>query len=165
MGRRVLKAFGVTPARYEMLSAIGEGATQKELWQATGLARATVCEMLCVLEQLEWVMTWRHGRTKFVSLTSRGEKILDAAYGECVGNGRVTMAIDAALGNIELDSEQTLEARLASDQRLRWFFRDGAQSELHRFDWYENLGHFAWLEDRHWPEDRPPFVDEVMLPS
>jgi DNA-binding MarR family transcriptional regulator len=169
VGRRLLKAVGLTPARFEMLSAVDErfDPTQKELCVFLGLARATVCEMLQVLEGLGLVRRYAYRRTMSVSLTPRGEKALGAAHRHCINNGTITCAVDAAIagGDPSVDTEVARDQRLASDGALRRFFCDRAKGfELHRFDSYENLGWFAWTDDE-WPDqERLPFVNEIMLP-
>ncbi len=152
-----------------MLSAVEERfePTQTELCTFLGLARATVCEMLQVLEGLGLVRRCTYRRTRSVSLTPRGEKALDAAHSHCINDGTITYAVDAAIagGDPAVNMEIARDQRLASDGALRWFFRDRAKGfELHRFDYYENLGRFAWTQDE-WPDqERLPFVNEIMLP-
>ncbi len=139
--------------------------TQSDLCATLGLARATVCEMLQVLEALELVSRCAYRRTKSVMLTKRGAQALDAAVGGCIDSGDVTVAVDAAITreDVTVDPYDKREEILRLNFALRRFFGDKT-NELHQFDWYDNLG-LTWFELRDDDERGPvPWVDEVMLP-
>jgi len=100
-GRRVLADSGLTPARFDVLFAL-DGAfevTQVELRRMLGVARATICEMLTVLERLELVVRERarDRRTWLVALTAKGAAMFRRAADATMHNGFVPLVIDAAL--------------------------------------------------------------------
>ncbi len=142
---------------------------QNELCAALGLARATVSEMLHVLEELGLLERWRARRTKCMMLTTRGERAFDAAYAGCIGNGNVTVAVDAAItrGDAAVDPDVKRDELFKAEKALRWFFGDAStRYDLYAFDWYENLGCFAWPDhDRDWPERDLPWADELTVAS
>lgn len=83
------RAFGLTPARLDMLRVVRNGTTgslgdrmglaQANVVRALGVSRATVSEMLASLEGLGLVRRWSSPddrRTRRVALTPRGLAIL-----------------------------------------------------------------------------------------
>jgi DNA-binding MarR family transcriptional regulator len=83
ISRRCVRGLGLTPARYDMLSALAHrhAFTQRELWRLFHVSRATVSRMLGALEDLGLVVrTRRPGHpSRVVALTPKGwEAITDA---------------------------------------------------------------------------------------
>ncbi len=103
-GRRMLMPVGLTPARFDVLFALRKSrwvpVRQAALRAALGVARATISEMLGVLEDLGLVLRnccEDDKRTNWVRLTMPGVDLLHRAYQRCVGNGDTTVAVDCAL--------------------------------------------------------------------
>jgi DNA-binding MarR family transcriptional regulator len=107
-GRRVLSGFGLTPARFDVLYAITTTArmTQSQVRRALGVARATLSEMLGVLEQLGLVARTQANedrRTRIVSLTKKGSAMLSRAADAILHNGFMPLLVDAALSRRDLE--------------------------------------------------------------
>ena len=110
-GRCVLARFGLTPARFDVLFAL-DGAfemTQTALRRMLGVARATISEMLALLERLELVVRTRADRdrrTWLVELTSKGAAVFRRAAEATMHNGYVPLVVDSALcaNHVERDS-------------------------------------------------------------
>jgi DNA-binding MarR family transcriptional regulator len=77
-GHRVLAPFGLTPARFDMLFAVGRhwSTRQSELRRALGVARSTASRMLGLLERLGWVRRHARRHTRRVELTDAGRALL-----------------------------------------------------------------------------------------
>jgi len=110
VGRTLLRPFGMTPARFDLMNALGtRGMKQSELWRRLHVVRSAVSELLAALEALAWVKRVRaaDGRTRLVQLTRRGREILERAYAACVESGVATVHMDAGLcgGHAELDAQ------------------------------------------------------------
>lgn len=113
IGRVLLRRFGVTPARFDLMAALGQnGMKQAHLWRRLNVTRSVVCEMVRALLDLGWVTRHRaaDSRTWIVRLTRRGRAIFERAYDACVESGDATLHADYALagGKVEID---TLTAR------------------------------------------------------
>jgi DNA-binding MarR family transcriptional regulator len=141
-GRRVLLQVGMTPARFDVLYALRGSrwmpVRQAELRVTLGVARATISEMLGVLEKLGLVLRnccEDDTRTNWVRLTKRGERMLDRAYKRCVGNGDTTIAVDCALAEGD-PARATFPLRASIDELCgslrRWF---GGGTALGLYPW------------------------------
>jgi DNA-binding MarR family transcriptional regulator len=107
--RRMLKRFEMTPARFDLMTAIGaKGAVQSDLWRRLGVVRSAVSELLRALLALEWVKRVRasdDGRTWFVTWTQRGRDAYVRANEGCVLSGDVGVHVDAALVNRDYERD------------------------------------------------------------
>ncbi len=117
VGRRVLKRYGVTPARFDLMNALGSnGMRQCDLWKYLNVVRSVVSEMIRSLEALGWVKRVRaaDSRTWLVMLTRRGREIFQRAFDECVENGDMAVLMDYGLAqtHIECDSQNARETYL-----------------------------------------------------
>ena len=106
VGRRMLQRYGITPARFDLMNAIGlEGLRQSDLWKRLNVVRSVVSEMVRALEALGWVRRIRaaDARTWRVKLTRLGRELFLRAFDECVenGNAAVTMDFGLAQGHVE----------------------------------------------------------------
>jgi DNA-binding MarR family transcriptional regulator len=114
-GRRVLAAFGLTPARFDVLYAIAESRmTQAAVRRLLGVARATISEMLGVLEKLGFITRARaeeDRRTWVVWLTTKGRAVLERAADVTMHNGWVPLLVDAALCARDLERYDSDEER------------------------------------------------------
>ena len=46
-GRRMLRRFGLTPARFDLMNAVAaRGMKQSDLWKRLNVVRSVICEML-----------------------------------------------------------------------------------------------------------------------
>ncbi len=98
--RRALREFELTPARFDLMNAIGaRGARQCDLWRRLNVVRSVVSEMVGALLELQWVKRVRaaDGRTWLVSLTRRGREVFERAYARWVESGDVAVHVDAVL--------------------------------------------------------------------
>ena len=77
-GHRVLAPFGLTPARFDMLFAVGNylSIDQNELRRELGVARSTVSRMLGSLERLGWIRRDVRRHTRRIALTDAGRALL-----------------------------------------------------------------------------------------
>jgi DNA-binding MarR family transcriptional regulator len=140
-GRRGLRPCGLTPARFDVLFALTRlnvKKTQAGLRWALGVARATISEMLAVLEDIGWIERTRDpddGRTYRVALTGAGRDILERAYAFAVGAGVVPLAVESALtrGDAEEDPFQKRETVDWLCGLIRRYFGDSAVDELYRW--------------------------------
>ena len=109
-GRLMLRGTGLTPARFDLMHAVGHrGMKQSDLWRRLNVVRSVVCEMVRALERLGWVERRRSesdARTWIVRLTPRGREIFERAYDFAVEGGDATACFDLALaeGHVEVDS-------------------------------------------------------------
>jgi DNA-binding MarR family transcriptional regulator len=102
LGRRFLKEFELTPARFDLLNTIvdcEEPMTQTELWKRLGIVRSAVCEMVKVLEKLGILKRDRapDSRTWIVRLTELGKKLQREAYDVLINNGIATQWTDSLI--------------------------------------------------------------------
>ena len=107
--RRLLRSLGLTPARFDLMHALGgRGMRQSDLWKRLDVTRSVVSEMVGALCELGWVKRVRavDSRTWLVQLTRAGRALFDHAYREFVESAKVTLHVDAALcsGHVELDA-------------------------------------------------------------
>jgi len=166
VGRRLLRRFGLTPARFDLMRALGDkGMKQRDLWRCLSVVRSAVSEMVAALEGLAWVKRVRaaDGRTRLVQLTRRGRAVLERAHAECVETGVAAVHMDAGLcgGHVELDAQEERLRFLYSCEDFDGFYR--VTPGLRREDLY------PWRPDDYWfwlthAEDRTgaeiPFADQ-----
>jgi DNA-binding MarR family transcriptional regulator len=110
--RRVLRPYGLTPARFDLMTAIGSrGARQCDLWRRLNVVRSVISEMMKALLALEWVRRTHatDGRTWRVVWTDLGRAVYERANAERVLSGDVGVHVDAALveRSYERDPEPT----------------------------------------------------------
>ena len=111
LGRGLLRRLGITPARFDLMHALGrDGMKQSALWRRLNVVRSVVCEMLGALEALGLVRRVRDeedGRTWLVKLTARGRALCERVYERWMDSGDVTLFVDRALtgANPEIDVE------------------------------------------------------------
>ena len=85
-----LRAFGVTPARFDLMRLIYERNfqwSQSELRRRLGVARATISRMLRSLERLGWITRERDPddrRTRRCVLTYEGRRVVASVMSELV---------------------------------------------------------------------------------
>jgi len=104
--RPVLARFGLTPARFDLLTVLRrchEHRTwQSELRKALGVAAATVSRMVRALEELGLVARSRsevEKRQVNVRLTDEGLSRVDLVHDHVIDPGHVDLAVDSALGD------------------------------------------------------------------
>ncbi len=100
VGRRLLRRFGLTPARFDLMNALGrKGMKQNILSLRLDVVRSAVCEMVDALEGLGWVKRVRaaDSRTWLVMLTRRGRIVFFRAYRRLVKTGDVAVHMDYGL--------------------------------------------------------------------
>lgn len=169
-GRSFLREYGLTPARFDLLNALGrDGIRQSDLWKRLNVVRSVVSEMVRALQALSWVKRVRaaDGRTWLVMLTRRGRDVFERAYAECVENGDVNVSVDAALtnGHVELDAMRYREELIGVCGHVQAMFRTTPWfrgRDLYVVDIEE---YCYWLT---WPGEPPgetPFVDAYMATS
>jgi DNA-binding MarR family transcriptional regulator len=98
--------FGLTPARFDMLTAIGDGVTQARLCRLLGVSRPVVSRMLAALERLRLVTRRLMGRTRWVEMTQAGLERLRRAGGVAGDSGSARRRLGDALdiqGQSELE--------------------------------------------------------------
>ena len=118
VGRRFSRPYGLTPARYDLMNAIGcEGMLQKDLWKRLNVTRSVVCEMVHALMDLGWLKRARAGdsRTWLVTLTEKGRAVFRVVFDEHVNSGDVAVAMERGLSRRGL-VDDTLPVR----ERLLW---------------------------------------------
>ena len=132
MARRALKPFELTPARFDLMNAIGAGARQCDLWRRLNVVRSVVSEMIGALLELGWVRRVRaaDSRTWLVSLTRRGHEVFERAYQRWVDSGDIGVHVDAVLVNRRYESDpETTRAEITTVmwrfiEELGWSFHD-----------------------------------------
>jgi DNA-binding MarR family transcriptional regulator len=154
--RGVAAAFGLTPARADMLYAIfrvpvasyegtaaGRGAlTQRELRTELGVSAPTVSRMVRSLEELGFVTRSRSiqdGRTLDIRLTDDGWRRVRAMFLEIFKWDIFGLALDCALTRTPLPTNDDELGRWRYDlydltTRIRRAFRDHATLEYPNFD-------------------------------
>lgn len=107
--RRTLRGFELTPARFDLMNAVGRrGARQSDLWRRLQVVRSVVCEMVRALEELGLLVRTRDrkdGRTWRISWTARGREVFERAYARWVESGDVGVCLDAVLVNEFVESD------------------------------------------------------------
>jgi len=140
LGRTLLRPFGLTPARFDLMYACDGGVTQSELWRRLEVVRSVVSEMLGALEKLGWVERVRAGRTRLVRLTAEGRALFEKLLAEYVQSGDVGAWVDHA---IELIDDDPVVLALRQElvdlcAAIRWRFR--AREPFQGPDLYVVLG-------------------------
>ena len=103
--RPLVREVGLTPARFDLLSAI-DGLllkTQKALRAVLGVARSTLSEMMAPLERdgfVQRVPCWWDMRTKILVLTALGRAALARVRAKWMDSGDVTVAVDSCLEDV-----------------------------------------------------------------
>lgn len=132
VGRDALGRGALTPARFDMMYAIGQGLTQRALRDQLGVSAPTVSRMLRSLEELGLVVRrpWEDARQRWVRLTKLGWRVFRAARREVMDSGFVTLALDSALvGSLFHDFSACFLAKSEFEDtlgRIRGAFRDHA---------------------------------------
>ncbi|HEY4016027.1 MAG TPA: MarR family transcriptional regulator [Polyangiaceae bacterium] len=136
IARQVLAGLGLTPARFDMLTAVGEnrafGCAQRELRSLLGVSAATISRMLASLEDIGLVTRTKNEypdrRQRRVALSAAGLKCLRKATRHLVRSGAIQLAVDSALTNNRAHDESRclVEMDLAESilRRLRDAFGD-----------------------------------------
>jgi DNA-binding MarR family transcriptional regulator len=168
VGRGLLRRNGLTPARFDLLHALGSrGLTQSALWRRLGVVRSAVSEMLRSLRALGWVKRVRapDGRTWLVQLTNRGRRLFEPAYDRWVESGYTTVCIDAALvqRHAGLDAERHRLEILYACEALEDEFRVRAPG-ADLYGWSPEDYYFWLTEPGGFPGD-VPFVTEMTAPG
>lgn len=168
--RRTLKPYALTPARFDLMNAIGpRGARQCDLWRQLNVVRSVISEMLSSLLELAWVKRVRaaDGRTWLVMWTRLGRAVYERANSECVLNGNVGVHVDAVL--VDRDYERDPEPkRIALIYALADFVAE--------FGWWLEDADSLYISDPeeyyHWFADtelpwfgKVPFVSADMVGS
>jgi DNA-binding MarR family transcriptional regulator len=128
VARGMLKGFegGLTPARFDLMNAVGRGMLQCALWKRLRVVRSVVSEMLKALEKLRWIRRIRaaDSRTKWVMLTELGRRVFETAQSERVETGDVAVQIDSGLAaeNPEVNMIDARTELLDVCTRLSWAF-------------------------------------------
>ncbi len=162
--RRLLKAVGLTPARFDLLTLLSDRGvegdwTQSEVREVLGVARSTLSEMLDAVEELGWVKRERNPfdrRTWFVSLTKKGLELIRNAFDRFVGSGDVTMHVDSfmAQGDPEVDPFPSWYETIGMARAIAATFGRGG-GEIYMYDPDDYLG---WLVDESLGSDLVPWV-------
>lgn len=163
-GRRLLRSQGLTPARFDLLHAIGpRGASQSDLWKQLNVVRSVICEMLRALEELRWIRRTRaaDSRTWRVHLTKRGLELFERAYDAWVDSGVVTLHVDAALceGHVQLDVEAMRLRLLYGCDALDAAFRAMPSHRGPSLYFWDPEDYYPWLTDAEERFSDIPFAD------
>jgi len=85
--RHYAAAFGLTPARYDLMFAISQMALcyQDRLWRKFHVSRATISRMLGSLEKLGLLRRTRNRKrgSRWVELTAKGRRVIRDAARAC----------------------------------------------------------------------------------
>jgi DNA-binding MarR family transcriptional regulator len=174
LGRRFLKEFALTPARFDLLNTIvdceerQELMTQAELWKRLGVVRSAVCEM--VKELVEAKLLKRHraadSRTWIVRLTELGRRLQKEAFDVLINGGIATQWADSLITKrLNIDPAPV---------RHHWtqiFFSIGADlgnwvrrnTDLYTWDIEEFYAELIAPNERDIHEAEIPWVDEIEL--
>ncbi len=155
--RRMLRPFGLTPARFDLMTAIGSrGARQCDLWRRLNVVRSVISEMLRALLDLGWLRRTRalDGRTWRVMWTEVGREVYSKANEACALSGDVGVHVDAAL--VEREYERDPEPK-------RYEVILNALSLLYEFGWKQRNHDPMYIwdpeETYHWfAEMDPPWT-------
>ena len=135
-GHKVLAPFGLTPARFDMLFAVGKHLSlgQNELRRELGVARSTVSRMLGALERLGWIHRDERRHTRRIKLTDAGRALLRRTARRVCGRRRpfrmVAEAIRVGPKSHDFVQRDAVEGLLA---RFRQTFGDQATLD---YPWY-----------------------------
>jgi DNA-binding MarR family transcriptional regulator len=136
----VLAPFGLTPARFDMLYALGQrlSVRQSELRRELGVARSTVSRMLASLERLGWVERTPREHTRRIRLTPAGVALLRRAAWRVCGRRRLPFRMVAQAFRGVRPKSRDFVAR-GEAEGLLWRFRRtfGDHARLD-YPWYED---------------------------
>jgi len=151
VGRGLLKPFGLTPARFDLMRAIGaRWVKQSDLWRRLNVVRSAVCEMVHALEVLGWVRRVRaaDSRTWLVKLTRRGRALYDSAHDRCIESGDATLSVDRGLADehVEVDTRRVREEVLLICDAVQRVFRARPRARGDLYPWRPE-DYYFWLID------------------
>lgn len=98
MGRLLLRPFGLTPARFDLLFLLQRSTSRRNqvtLASELGLSRATVCRCVRRLEELGFIRRIRislNRRTHLLELTDFGRSVVRRAIRHILGGGYLELA-------------------------------------------------------------------------
>jgi DNA-binding MarR family transcriptional regulator len=152
-GRKLLEPFSkkLTPARFNLMFAISERPMrQNDLWKLLGVVRSVVSEMLESLHELKWVKAIRaaDGRTRLISLTRLGKRLIDLAYRRCILSGDMPLEVDRALegrrGDKKAYRERYNGALIATKLTEHFGWCLVGADDLYLWDLAQLLDQFVW---------------------
>jgi DNA-binding MarR family transcriptional regulator len=154
MMRPLLRDVGLTPARFDLLSAL-EGLplkTQKALREVLGVARATLSEMIVPLERAGLVKRWPcwwDMRTRILGLTALGRAVLQRVRAKWTDSGEVTLAVDSCFASKRsfMGGGELRRWYLDLTQGLREWFGRGVVPRAYELAPHELAAAFASFED------------------
>ncbi len=158
--RPLLKRVGLTPARFDLLTALEVENTQLDLRRRLGLAKATISEMLSRLEELGLIRRMRWRRTKFVALTQKACELIQRVYELAINPGHVPVYVDGVLTRFDAEIDP-LPERFAFEglcARIRRAFGDRANPDLY-YGWHPDEWLGAMLDPND-PEDLKRFAPQ-----
>ncbi len=165
VGRGLLRKLGLTPARFDLMTALGKrGMRQSDLWRRLNVVRSVISEMLAELLALAWVKRVRaaDGRTWLVEMTRRGREVLERAYATCVDNGDATVLMHSGLanGHLECDSQQKRLDFIFACLALEGTFRVAPVFEAEELYGWHPEDYWMWLTDYQDPTgtEKIPFM-------
>jgi DNA-binding MarR family transcriptional regulator len=125
LSRDILRGWGITPARFDMLYAISShgGAPQSELRHLLGVTAATVSRMAKSLEKLGFIHRTRDTvdrRRLIVTLTDLGAHIFDRAECHAVISGGVELVLTCGIA-LEWYASAAIDELIAFEDTLRGF--------------------------------------------
>lgn len=125
---RFLSTYGLTPARFDLLAAVGPyGMPQRGLRDLLGVAATTISRMVIALERLGWLARRcvpGHRRALFITLTKFGRMMFRFASKRGMRSGMV----DAALKRSFLRDAPGPRRRVISVKPAMEAFRRGLDS-------------------------------------
>ena len=140
--RPLLAEYGLTPARFDFLSAVELDSMQSGVQRILGLARSTVCEMVARLEELGLISRAKFRRTYMILTTPKARELFRRALDGLVNSGLVPIEVDRALTGLrpELGDFAAREEVEAVCERFRSSFGDFACDELYPWHPDEYIG-------------------------
>ncbi len=155
--RPLLKSVGLTPARFDVLTALEVEETQQGVQARLGLAKATISEMLTRLEELGLIWRQRWRRTKVVGLTTKAHELMQRVFDLAINPGHLPVLIDGVLTRFDPEKDP-LPKRFAFENlcgRIRRVFGDRANEDLyygwHPDEWLGAIVDFDELKSRPCP--------------
>ena len=141
--RPLIGAFGLTPARFDMMKAIRDASFpdgfifQSWIRRALGVTAATVSRMLKSLEEIGFVVRKEYScdkRERLVGLTEEGRRRFDAAVSELIVSGAMDLSFAGAVTSTPDWPEREEQAAQALERidSVREAFRDVADDYLYR---------------------------------
>ena len=160
------RAVGMTPARFDLMNALGRwGMQQSELWKRLNVVKSVVSEMVTALGALGWVERLHDSsdrRTWLVRLTARGRDVFARVCAQWVDSGDATLTIDASLANgfVEIDAWQARTELVEACEKLSGTFRTRPPfvgADLYLWCWEDIYARFAVVGEAL-ERDAVPFV-------